>query len=95
MISASPGEIGVGAPPTPTAPSNARSGTAIGGTPAASEIERLSTDREKSGVPIGAHCVNPFNGEEVPFFVADSVLMGYGTGGVMAVPAPDSPEVRR
>ena len=55
----------------------------------ASEIERLSADREKSGVPIGAHCVNPFNGEEVPIFVADYVLMGYGTGAVMAVPAHD------
>ncbi|MCL0102329.1 leucine--tRNA ligase, partial [Dehalococcoidia bacterium] len=55
----------------------------------ASEIERLSTDREKTGVPIGAHCVNPFNGEEVPIYIADYVLAGYGTGAVMAVPAHD------
>ena len=55
----------------------------------ASEIERLSTDREKTGVPIGASCVNPFNGEEVPIYVADYVLYGYGTGAVMAVPAHD------
>ena len=55
----------------------------------ATEIERLSTDRPKTGVPIGAHCVNPFNGEEVPIYVADYVLAGYGTGAVMAVPAHD------
>ncbi|MBI3743022.1 MAG: leucine--tRNA ligase [Chloroflexi bacterium] len=55
----------------------------------ASEIERMSTEREKTGVPIGAHCVNPFNGERVPIYIADYVLMGYGTGAVMAVPAHD------
>ncbi len=55
----------------------------------ASEIERLSAEREKTGVPIGAYCVNRFNGERVPIFIADYVLMGYGTGAVMAVPAHD------
>ncbi|MCH7553375.1 MAG: leucine--tRNA ligase, partial [Chloroflexi bacterium] len=55
----------------------------------ASEIERLATDREKTGVPIGAHCVNRFNGEDVPIYIADYVLAGYGTGAVMAVPAHD------
>ena len=43
---------------------------------AATEIERLSTDREKSGVPIGADAINPVNGERVPIFIADYVLAG-------------------
>ena len=55
----------------------------------ASEIERMSTEGEKTGVPIGATCVNPFNGEKVPVYIADYVLAGYGTGAVMAVPAHD------
>ena len=55
----------------------------------ASEVERMSTDREKTGVPIGAYCVNPFNGERVPLYIADYVLATYGTGAVMAVPAHD------
>ncbi|MBA3876332.1 MAG: leucine--tRNA ligase [Anaerolinea sp.] len=53
------------------------------------EIERLSTDREKTGVALGAHAVNPVNGERIPIFVADYVLGGYGTGAIMAVPAHD------
>jgi leucyl-tRNA synthetase len=53
------------------------------------EIERLSTEREKTGVPIGADAVNPVNGERIPIFVADYVLAGYGTGAIMAVPAHD------
>ncbi len=53
------------------------------------EIERLSTERDKSGVPIGADAVNPVNGERIPIFVADYVLAGYGTGAIMAVPAHD------
>jgi len=53
------------------------------------EIERLSTDREKTGVPIGADAINPVNGERIPIFVADYVLAGYGTGAIMAVPAHD------
>ncbi len=55
----------------------------------ATEIERLSTDREKSGVPIGADAINPVNGERIPIFAADYVLAGYGTGAIMAVPAHD------
>ena len=53
------------------------------------EIERLSTDREKTGVAIGADAINPVNGERIPIFVADYVLAGYGTGAIMAVPAHD------
>jgi leucyl-tRNA synthetase len=53
------------------------------------EIERLSTEREKTGVFTGAYAVNPLNGERTPIWVADYVLMGYGTGAIMAVPAHD------
>ena len=53
------------------------------------EIERLSTDRAHDGVFTGAYAVNPANGAEVPIFVADYVLLGYGTGAIMAVPAHD------
>jgi leucyl-tRNA synthetase len=56
---------------------------------AETEIERLSTDREKTGVPIGADAINPVNDERIPIFVADYVLAGYGTGAIMAVPAHD------
>ncbi len=53
------------------------------------EIDRLSTDREKTGVAIGADAINPVNGERIPIFIADYVLSGYGTGAIMAVPAHD------
>ncbi|MFC2043700.1 leucine--tRNA ligase [Chloroflexota bacterium] len=53
------------------------------------DIERLSTDREKDGVFIGAYVVNRLNGERVPIWIADYVLLNYGTGAVMAVPAHD------
>jgi len=56
---------------------------------AATEIERLSTEREKTGVATGAHAINPVNDERIPIFVADYVLSGYGTGAIMAVPAHD------
>ncbi len=56
---------------------------------AETEIERMSTEREKTGVPIGADCINPFNGERVPIYASDYVLLGYGTGAVMGVPAHD------
>ena len=55
-----------------------------------SEIERLSTDRVKTGVPLGTHCINPFNGEKFPLWTADYALVEYGTGAVMAVPAHDT-----
>ena len=54
------------------------------------EIERLSTDRIKTGVPLGTHCINPFNGEEFPLWTADYALVEYGTGAVMAVPTHDT-----
>ena len=53
------------------------------------EIERTATDREKTGVAIGAHAVNPMTQERIPIWVADYVLPGYGTGAIMAVPAHD------
>lgn len=53
------------------------------------EIERLSTDRVKTGVPLGTHCRNPFNGEVFPLWTADYALVEYGTGAVMAVPTHD------
>ncbi len=54
-----------------------------------SEIERLSTEREKTGVFLGRYAVNPVNGERIPVWAADYVLADYGTGAVMAVPAHD------
>ena len=54
-----------------------------------SEIERLSTEKEKEGIFIGAYAVNRLNGEKVPIWIADYVLMSYGTGAVMGVPAHD------
>ena len=53
------------------------------------EIERLSTEKEKDGVFTGAHVINRLNGEKVPIWIADYVLLGYGTGAVMGVPAHD------
>jgi leucyl-tRNA synthetase len=54
-----------------------------------SEIERLSTEKEKTGVFIGAYCKNLLNGDDVPIFIADYALLWYGTGIVMGVPAHD------
>jgi leucyl-tRNA synthetase len=53
------------------------------------EIERLSTEGEKTGVATGGFATNPVNGEKIPIWVADYVLMTYGTGAIMAVPAHD------
>ena len=53
------------------------------------EIERMGTERERSGVFIGAHAVNPMTEERIPIWIADYVLPGYGTGAVMGVPAHD------
>jgi len=54
-----------------------------------SEIERLSTEKEKTGVFIGAYAINPVNEERIPIWIADYVMMGYGTGAIMAVPSHD------
>jgi leucyl-tRNA synthetase len=75
----------------------------VAGTPAEEEVreyvnrvgresaeERGAEDREKTGVPLGRSVVNPVNGEQIPMFVADYVLMEYGTGAIMAVPGHDS-----
>ncbi len=51
--------------------------------------DRASEDRQKTGVPLGRSITNPVNGERIPMFVADYVLMEYGTGAIMAVPAHD------
>ncbi|MDY6835991.1 MAG: leucine--tRNA ligase [Chloroflexota bacterium] len=55
-----------------------------------SEIERLSTDKEKTGVFLGSHVTNRLNGEKVQLWIADYALLGYGTGIVMGVPAHDT-----
>ena len=75
----------------------------VAGTPAEGEVrdyvnrvgresasERGAEDREKTGVPLGRSVVNPVNGESIPMYVADYVLMEYGTGAIMAVPGHDS-----
>jgi leucyl-tRNA synthetase len=54
-----------------------------------SEVERLATDRPKTGVFLGVHAVNPVNGERIPVYAADYVLADYGTGAIMAVPGQD------
>jgi len=53
------------------------------------EIDRTDVTREKTGVFTGAHAINPANGEKIPVYIADYVLMGYGTGAIMAVPGQD------
>lgn len=55
----------------------------------ASDIDRLATDRPKTGVFLGRYAVNPVNGERIPVWAADYVLADYGTGAIMAVPAQD------
>ncbi|MGQ0549693.1 MAG: leucine--tRNA ligase, partial [Armatimonadota bacterium] len=55
-----------------------------------SDIERLSTERERDGVFIGAYAIHPMNGADVPIFIADYVLLTYGTGAIQGVPAHDT-----
>ncbi|MFB7936033.1 leucine--tRNA ligase [Streptomyces sp. NPDC127049] len=55
-----------------------------------SDVERQADAKEKTGVFTGAYATNPVSGERVPVFIADYVLMGYGTGAIMAVPAHDA-----
>ncbi|MET9310668.1 leucine--tRNA ligase [Kribbella sp. NPDC003505] len=54
------------------------------------EIERLSTEREKTGVFLGSYAINPVTGQRIPIWAADYVLADYGTGAIMAVPAQDT-----
>ena len=53
------------------------------------EIDRMATDKEKTGVFLGACAINPVNNARIPIWIADYVLMGYGTGAIMAVPSGD------
>ena len=55
-----------------------------------SDLERTDLAKEKTGVFTGAYAINPVNGEKMPIWIADYVLMSYGTGAIMAVPAHDS-----
>jgi leucyl-tRNA synthetase len=84
------------------APEHPQLGKLVAGTPAEAAVreyvdrvgresveERGADDREKTGVPLGRSVVNPVNGEEIPMYVADYVLMEYGTGAIMAVPGHD------
>ncbi len=54
-----------------------------------SDLERTELAKEKSGVSTGAYAINPVNGQQIPVWIADYVLIGYGTGAIMAVPAHD------
>jgi leucyl-tRNA synthetase len=54
-----------------------------------SDIDRTDDTKEKTGVWTGSYAINPVNGEQIPIWIADYVLMGYGTGAIMAVPAHD------
>ena len=54
-----------------------------------SELERTELNKEKTGVFTGAYAINPVNGKEIPIWISDYVLAGYGTGAIMAVPAHD------
>ena len=54
-----------------------------------SQQERISLDKQKTGVFTGVYCINPVNGKKVPIWIADYVLAGYGTGAVMGVPGSD------
>ena len=54
-----------------------------------SDIQREATDRQKTGVFTGSYAINPVNNERIPIWIADYVLMGYGTGAIMAVPGHD------
>ena len=58
------------------------------------EIERLSTERDKTGVPLGADAINPVNGERIPIWIADYVLSGYGTGRDHGRPGPRRARLR-
>src|SRR5678810_1500816 len=54
-----------------------------------SDLQRQELEKEKTGVFTGGHALNPVNGERLPIWIADYVMMGYGTGAIMAVPGHD------
>src|SRR5207249_7837909 len=54
-----------------------------------SDLERTELAKEKTGVPTGAFAINPVNGKKIPIWIADYVLISYGTGAIMAVPGQD------
>ena len=54
-----------------------------------SDFDRGEMNKEKTGVPLGAYAINPVNNQKIPIWIADYVLMSYGTGAIMAVPAHD------
>ena len=54
-----------------------------------SDLERTDLAKDKSGVPTGAYAINPVNGKEIPIWISDYILISYGTGAIMAVPAHD------
>ena len=59
-----------------------------------SDFERTELNKDKTGVKLdGVAAINPVNGKQIPIFVSDYVLMGYGTGAIMAVPAHDDPRL--
>ncbi len=66
----------------------------VGETTRRTDIERESTEKEKTGEFIGAYALNPVNGERVPIWIADYVLLTYGTGAIMAVPAHDQRDLQ-
>ncbi|MCL5037530.1 MAG: leucine--tRNA ligase [Chloroflexi bacterium] len=55
-----------------------------------SDLARMASEREKTGAKTGAYAINPVNGEEIPIWISDYVLITYGTGAIMAVPAHDT-----
>ncbi len=67
--------------------------TYLDGVKKANDIERLATDRKKTGIFLGHYAINPINDERLPIWVSDYVLADYGTGAIMAVPAHDERDI--
>src|SRR6478609_4979620 len=86
-------ELGIDYPVFTTRPDTLFGATFFAMAPEHPDVLRLAAgtgdERQKTGVPLGRTVTNPVNGEEIPVFVADYVLMEYGTGAIMAVPAHD------
>src|SRR4030065_165623 len=68
-------------------------GASTGAAAGRAEIDRTAEDKEKSGVFTGGYAVNPVNGERIPIWIADYVLISYGSGAIMAVPAHDERDI--